>query len=165
MTAAVHTSFPPVGNRQARILILGSMPGPASLAKREYYAHPHNAFWAILEKHYRTRFRDYQAKKRFLAKKRLALWDVLCSCERRGAADAKIRKARPNDIAGFLRAHPGIQSVLFNGASAERYFLRWFKAQKVQCVRMPSTSPAYASLSFRKKYSIWVRALQGKINP
>ena len=156
-------SFPPVANAAARILILGSMPGAASLAASRYYAHPRNAFWPIMgeligagpELPYRERLM-------VLKRHGIALWDVLKSCHRPGSLDAAIDDAslEPNDLPGFLRRHPRIDRLYFNGAKAEQVFRRHVlprleAAACPRCVRLPSTSPAHAARSFEQKLDAW----------
>ena len=115
----VIQSFPPIADEHSRILILGSMPGPASLQKREYYGHAQNAFWNILERCFAKRFSNYEDKVNLLLKKKIALWDVLASCRRAGAGDAAINGAKPNDIFGFLSNHARVEKILLNGALAK----------------------------------------------
>lgn len=155
-------SFPPVARPDARVLILGSMPGAASLAAGEYYAHPRNAFWPILGSLFGfDPLLPYPARCEALRNAGVALWDVLRACERRGSADAAIRRAtqEANDIAGFLRQHRGIRAVFLNGTKAEDCFRR-FAAPSLQgfalrCERLPSTSPAHAGMSFERKLAAW----------
>lgn len=157
-------SFPPVAGPGARILILGSMPGRESLRMGQYYAHPHNAFWRILgaligagpELPYAARLERLQASG-------LALWDVLHSCRRDGSLDSAIveRSIVANDFRRFLAAQPGIQRVYFNGARAESAFTRYVlprlppELAALGYVRLPSTSPAHAGLSFEQKLKAW----------
>lgn len=161
----VH-SFPPIENRKARLLILGSMPGRASLTANKYYAHPQNAFWPIMGAlvgadpalPYRTRVAALRAAG-------IALWDVLASCEREGSLDADIRhdSVVVNDFASFFAAHPKITDVLFNGGMAETCFRRYvapvIDSTSLRFARMPSTSPANASLSRGRKLDAWRTAL------
>lgn len=155
-------SFAPVAAPSAETLILGSMPGRASLAENRYYAHPRNAFWPILcellglepDCSYGLRLRALQAA-------RIALWDVLHSCERRGSLDSAIRNdARvANDFAGFFRRHRRITRVFFNGAEAERIFHRHIlpglPGFNATLTRLPSTSPALAGMSLAEKRNAW----------
>ncbi len=159
-------SFPPVARGDAQLLILGSMPGERSLAEGRYYAHPQNAFWKILGA---TCGFDpgepYAARLRALRARHIALWDVLGSCERPGSLDAAIRpdSASVNDFRAFFARHRGIETVLFNGATAERYFERFvlldLERAPSRRLRMPSTSPAHAGLSFGDKLTAWRRGL------
>ena len=155
-------SFPPIANPDATILILGSMPGQASLAANAYYAHPRNAFWpimaALLGFEANT---DYPQRIAALKAARIALWDVLHSCNRPGSLDADIAPDSlvANDLPGFLQQHPAIRRVFFNGAKAEACFRKHIAlslaAPALQCMRLPSTSPAHAALSFERKLAAW----------
>lgn len=151
--------FPPVAGPGCRVLVLGSMPGAASLAAGEYYAHPRNAFWPIMgalcgagpDLPYPRRLARLRAGG-------IALWDVLHSCERDGSLDSAIRDERANDFSAFFAAHPGIRRVFFNGAKAEAAFRRHaLPALPVPplMLRLPSTSPAYAGLGLAAKCLAW----------
>lgn len=153
-------SFPAVSKRQAHTLILGSMPGAESLRVREYYAHPRNAFWPIMGELFGAHpALPYPQRLRRLTDAGIALWDVLAECQRPGSLDAAIdnRTAVANDLPAFLMQHRGITRVFFNGASAERHFQRRFAlpATRYTLQRLPSTSPAHASMSYAKKRDAW----------
>lgn len=164
-------SFPPLENAKARVLILGSMPGKASLAARQYYAHPRNAFWPIMatvtgvapERPYAERTRGLQAAG-------IALWDVLAACARGGSLDADIDPGSivVNDFAGFFARHPALTQVFFNGAMAEQSFRRHVApalgARALHLHRLPSTSPAHAGLSPAAKTAAWQAALRPALN-
>lgn len=162
-------SFAPVAGPGARILILGSMPGEASLAARQYYAHPRNQFWSLMESICGVpRSMPYEARLGNLMDAGVALWDVLHSCIRPGSLDASIEHstAVPNALPQLLRAHPGIVRICCNGATAWRALLRHFGAElqqefpHVQCIRLPSTSPAHAGMSPAAKLAAWRRAIR-----
>jgi hypoxanthine-DNA glycosylase len=130
--------------RDTRVLILGSFPGEASLAAREYYAHPRNHFWPILgqvlgeplpELPYRTRLAR-------LAAKRVGLWDTIVACERRGSLDAAIRNAERAEVERVRRVSPKLALVCFNGKTAARAEPIWRAAGYATLV-LPSSSPAY----------------------
>lgn len=155
-------SFPPITAENARVLILGSIPGKASLAAGQYYAHPRNQFWPIMANLLGgLTVRDYVAKTRMLLDARIALWDVMKSCYRPGSLDAAIAKDSmvANDFKGFLLAHPGIAYVFFNGATAEQAFRRLvlpeLDQRSLTFQRLPSTSPAHAALSYQQKVQSW----------
>ena len=152
------TGFPPVSREGCRTLILGSMPSVKSLERREYYAHPRNAFWpimcALLAGEYIS---DYSARCQMLLDNGIALWDVCKCCRRESSADANIRDAEPNDI-GALIDRTGVERVLINGGTAFALYRRWIKRDDIPCVRLPSTSPAYV-LSYEKKLAAWQSAL------
>nr|WP_296773349.1 DNA-deoxyinosine glycosylase [Rhodococcus sp. (in: high G+C Gram-positive bacteria)] len=155
----VH-SFPPIVDDDARVLILGSMPGVASLEANRYYAHPRNAFWPIMASVF-----EFDAKSRYedrtaaLLDHGIAVWDVLKLCTRRGSLDSAIVESSivPNDIASLLRDHGKIDRIFFNGAKAESSFRRHVRLPDLAftTVRLPSTSPAHASLTFDQKLDTW----------
>jgi hypoxanthine-DNA glycosylase len=165
--APVH-SFAPIARRTARVLILGSMPGVASLSANEYYAHPRNQFWRIAgELLGFDPALPYAARIMRLCAADIALWDVLASCIRRNSLDAAIepRSAVANDFAGFFAAHPGIRRICFNGATAEALYLRHVRpglapGPEVEHLRLPSTSPAHAALPFPAKLQAWRAVLR-----
>ena len=157
-------SFPPIEDGRARVLVLGSMPGAASLAAGRYYAHPRNLFWPILcDLLGADPALPYAARTRLLKANGIALWDVLESCVREGSLDSSIEDstAAANDFASFYREHPRISQVFFNGAKAESAYRRHVRAAVRETgrpriyVRLPSTSPAHAALSFAQKRDAW----------
>ncbi|MBK9161603.1 MAG: DNA-deoxyinosine glycosylase [Nitrosomonadales bacterium] len=155
-------SFAPLGSADARLLILGSMPGAASLRANQYYAHPRNHFWSILgELLGFDPSLPYEQRVRVLSSAQVALWDVLGSCRREGSLDSGIDDSSciPNDFAGFLLRHPQLTRVFFNGAKAEacyrRQVLPGLAIDHLTYRRLPSTSPANAALSFERKLDAW----------
>ncbi|MBB1627046.1 DNA-deoxyinosine glycosylase, partial [Achromobacter sp. UMC71] len=139
--------FPPVAAADARILILGSMPGIASLKQTRYYAHPRNAFWPIAAQVLGfPPAADYLHRLQALQHARIALWDVLQTCERPGSLDAAIRPDTlvPNDFASFLQAHPHVIRICFNGTKAAALYRRHVlpqltPAHPLQFLDLPST--------------------------
>lgn len=157
----VH-SFPPIAGPACRVLILGSMPGKASLRANQYYAHPQNAFWRILSEFLEVPAdAPYEQRVAGLIRNRLAIWDVLRSCTRESSLDSDIVEASivPNDLASFLSEHPELSTICFNGAKAEacyrRYVLPSLPERNLACHRLPSTSPANASIPYPKKLAAW----------
>ena len=157
----VH-SFPPISDPASRVLILGSMPGKASLRAKQYYAHPQNAFWRIIgELLGFDADAAYARRAKVLKSAHIALWDVLESCVREGSADAMIEddSLLANDFHGFFAAHTRIRRVLFNGAKAEacykRHVLHQVETGPIVYSRLPSTSPANASVTFADKLDAW----------
>lgn len=160
-------SFPPVADASARALILGSMPGVESLRAGEYYAHPRNAFWQIMgELVGASREMAYGTRLRRLRQSGIALWDVLAACAREGSLDTAIdaNTIIANDLVTFLARHQRISHVYFNGATAERCFLRHvqpaLEPERLRLHRLPSTSPAHAALGYTAKLRAWRKVLQ-----
>ncbi|WP_292427041.1 DNA-deoxyinosine glycosylase [Methanoregula sp.] len=144
----------PIAGSDPEILILGSCPSRQSLLKGEYYGNPQNQFWKIVEMIFGIdRTLPYTARTSLLVEHRIALWDVLATCTRDGSADTAIRDPVPNDIREFLTAHPTIRCIALNGNTAGRYYARMNIG--VSCTILPSTSPAYASMTLAKKAQTW----------
>ena len=142
--AARKAGLPPVLARDTRVLILGSFPGDASLAARQYYAHPRNHFWPILGRLLDEPLSDlpYAARLARLKARRVGLWDTIVACERSGSLDGAIRNAERGEIARVRRAAPAVEIVCFNGKTAARAEPRWRAAGYATLV-LPSSSPAY----------------------
>jgi len=158
------TGFTPVVAPDARVLILGSMPGQASLDVSQYYAHPRNAFWPIICQLFNeTRQLGYDERLRLVQKNRIALWDVMRHCEREGSLDSAIEQSTvvANDFVDFLADNATIKYLFFNGAQAEASFKRHVTPHlpahgiELEMVRLPSTSPAHAAMSFEEKLAQW----------
>ena len=154
--------FAPLEDVAATVLILGSMPGKASLAAGQYYAHPRNVFWPVMGK--LIGFNPdlpYEKRLQILRSAGIALWDVLGSCIRKSSLDAHIEADSlvPNDFQAFFRQHPNITRVFFNGAKAEQCFVKYvlptLKANSLHYQRLPSTSPANAGIPYEKKLLAW----------
>lgn len=164
---AVVTGFAPVVGEGPRVLVLGSMPGVASLRQGQYYGHPRNAFWPLAGRIFGfDPGLDYDVRLRALRANGVALWDVLQTCERPGSLDADIRGDTlvPNDFGAFLARHPSILRLCFNGAKAaamfRRHVLPGLPGTALQFCELPSTSPAHAAASFAQKLAAWEPALK-----
>lgn len=156
--------FPPASRADARVLILGSLPGRASLAARRYYAQPRNAFWPIMGRLFGAGPElEYEQRLLRLVESRVALWDVCRSAHRPGSLDHKIDAATvaANDFNRFFAEHGSVARVFFNGATAERLYLTSVlpklaaPAREIATLRLPSTSPAHASLNLDRKLLAW----------
>lgn len=164
----LKTGFAPIAAPDARILVLGSMPGERSLQMQQYYAHPANYFWKFMCRalmlHENT---TYGIRTRAMKKAGVALWDVLKHCERQGSLDSDIvrHSEQANDILSFLDRHRHIIRICFNGQKAAAAFRRHIlKAApelvtRFEMLTMPSTSPANASQSVADKYAVWLEAV------
>lgn len=157
-------SFPPLGHSRATRLILGTMPGRASLLAGQYYAHPRNAFWFIIEALFGIpRELPYARRVRELAGTGIAVWDVLAACTRGTSLDSDIvpESVVPNDFNAFLSRHRRIAVIYFNGGPARRLFERHVAAglgpahRGIERVTLPSTSPTHARRSHAQKLAAW----------
>lgn len=158
-TPLALTGLPPLVSGGTRLLILGSFPGVASLAAQQYYGHPQNHFWKILQAIWPSspgdiRTASYQIRSEWLLSKGLGVWDVYGACEREGSLDSNIRNAVVNDFAGLRQACPSLEAIAHNGGES-------FKHSKhtlllgLPVYKLPSTSPANASWSFERKLAAW----------
>jgi hypoxanthine-DNA glycosylase len=156
--------FPPIAAPDARVLVLGSLPGQVSLARREYYAQPHNAFWRIMGALFEAGpDLEYRQRSARLIAAGVAVWDVCAAAVRAGSLDAAIEPDTvvANDFAGFFATHRGIAHVFANGGTAHRLYRRLVLPTLSQDLRglplhlLPSTSPAHASLRFEQKLERW----------
>lgn len=164
------TSFPFAACADARVLILGSMPGIASLQQQQYYAHPRNCFWDIIERLFAIeRALPYAQRLARLNAQGIALWDVLQHCDREGSLDTAIDRdtIEANDFRRFFRDHRRIERIFFNGKKASDLYRRYVLPQlDRRCAalpreRLPSTSPAHAALNFAAKLAQWQRVSDG----
>lgn len=165
---SVLTGLPPVYAGTARVLILGSMPGARSLEAQAYYAHPRNAFWPIMGRLFGfSPTLAYARRLDRLRENRVALWDVIGRCRRRGSLDQKVEPESivANDFERLFRACPRIELVAFNGRLAEQSFGRHVRPglsaslAGIERARLPSTSPAHAAMTFEQKFAAWQVAL------
>ncbi|MCC5826770.1 DNA-deoxyinosine glycosylase [Alkalimonas sp.] len=155
------TGLAPVSHPDARVLLLGSMPGAASLAQQQYYGHPRNHFWPMMAELFGFDVGlPYPERLVALQRSKVALWDVLQHCERKGSLDSAIRNEIPNDFAGFIQNHPQLQLIAFNGKKAEASF-RQLVLPKVMLPKacsllvLPSSSPANAGISRQARLQAW----------
>ncbi len=161
----LKASMAPVGARDARLLVLGSLPGDASLAAQRYYAHPTNQFWRLLGTALGEELAGiaYDARLERLAVRRVALWDVVERAERAGSLDGAIRGARHNALAEFVAEHPRLEAVGFNGKTAAAIGRRALGETRLVLIDLPSSSAAY-TLGVEAKAERW-RALAAFVDP
>lgn len=163
------TGLAPAIGSNARVLVLGSMPGAESLRLQQYYAHPRNAFWRIVDDVFAIpQTVSYALRMTALNDVGIAVWDVLAECRRRGSLDAAIDpdSVRPNNVAGLLRAHLGIARIVLNGGLAAKAFKTHIATDRaipetIEVIAMPSTSPANAAMTYAEKLARWRTALVG----
>ena len=159
------TSFPPIVSPASTVLILGSMPGEMSLRMQQYYAHPRNHFWPIIEELTGVPARaPYPERVERLEETGIALWDSLKYCVRPGSLDASIIAGteEPNEIPALLMAQPTIRAVYFNGKKSEQVFRKHVLPAipadvlyRLDLIGLPSTSPANASFTYEQKLARW----------
>ena len=141
-------SFPPVVDQHTRLLMLGSLPGEASLAAGRYYAHPRNLFWTLMGEVIGEDLvgLDYDDRLKTLLKHRVGLWDVVAEATRRGSLDSAILDPHENDLLSLVRSLPELRAVAFNGGASAKVGMRQLEpvAEQLALIRLPSSSPAYA---------------------
>jgi len=159
MAAERKRSFPPVVDADTRVLILGSLPGEASLAASQYYANPRNAFWRLLETVLDEALVTlaYEDRLATLQSRGVGLWDVVAEAERRGSLDAAILNSSANDLLTLVETLPALRAVAFNGGTAARLGSRLLApvANRMALIALPSSSPAHAARSFQDKALAW----------
>jgi hypoxanthine-DNA glycosylase len=157
-------SFPPISSPAARVLVLGSMPGKRSLEMQQYYAHPQNAFWRIMGELFGfDPGLPYPGRVECLQKAGIALWDVMAACERPSSLDSDIVESSivANDFPGFFMQHPQIRGIYCNGAKSWQSYRRHVlgalspEQSAIPFTRLPSTSPAHATMNFQAKITAW----------
>jgi len=153
-------SFFPNIDEKSEILILGSMPGVKSLTEQEYYAHPQNRFWKLIGEicHKEDLHNlNYQDKLQVLLQNKIALWDVIQSCSRKGSLDSNIQNETPNDIPKLLKQYTNIKCICLNGNKAYSAFKKHFPklSEDYKCCKLPSTSPANAKYRPEDLYTEW----------
>lgn len=157
---SVKAGLPPIARTDAKLFLLGSLPGDASLAAQRYYAHPTNQFWRLLGAAIGEELQelDYEARLRRLAERRIGLWDVIASASRRGSLDQAIREAEHNRIEHLLRDFPDLRAIAFNGGTAAavgRMLIGELPAG-ITLVELPSSSAANTR-AFAEKAVVWSR--------
>jgi hypoxanthine-DNA glycosylase len=165
----IKYSFPPIVAADARLLILGTLPGEESLRLQQYYGHARNHFWPLIAAVFNEAPpANYAGRVRLLKRNRCALWDVLESAERIGSLDSAIRNPAANAFAEFLAGYPKIRTIAFNGQKARSLFQRYVvkpgavSAEGLTMLDLPSSSPLYTK-SFEEKLEIWRAVLAAAV--
>lgn len=162
--------LPPVVDARTVVLVLGSFPGDASLRAAQYYGHPRNHFWPIMQAlwpaHPLPDAGHYAARCQWLLDRRVGLWDVYASCERQGSLDSAIRNPVVNDFRTCLVQCPSLSAIAHNGAESFRHApqvrAQWGdlgRGDHVESIKLPSTSPAHAAWSFERKWAAWAAVM------
>lgn len=163
--------LPPLVSADTRVLVLGSFPGVKSLQLQQYYAHPQNHFWRIMQSLWPDApwpaDRDYARRCKTLLAQGVGVWDVYAQCEREGSLDSAIRAAQLNDFPALLQRCPRLSGVAHNGGESFRHAQAvkksWAQAglaEQLTFHRLPSTSPAHASWTFEQKCTAWAAVMQ-----
>lgn len=155
---SVKAGLPPIARSDARLFVLGSLPGDASLAARRYYAHPTNQFWRLLGGAIGEELHAIEYDKRLerLAERRIGLWDVIASATRKGSLDQAIREAQHNRLERLLHDFPDLRAIAFNGATSAAVGRKLIGSHPadITLIDLPSSSAANTK-SFADKAVAW----------
>ncbi len=156
MSSTPLSGLAPIARRDARLLVLGSFPGVASLQSQQYYAHPRNLFWPILSALWDVDLvaLPYAQRVSHALRHGLAIWDVYAACRREGSLDSAIEDAQPNDLTGLVARLPTLAAIAHNGGESARS-MHITRELGMPVHRLPSTSPANASWTFERKLAAW----------
>lgn len=159
-------AFAPVINKNSQVLFLGTMPSEESLRRQQYYGHPSNQFWKILYTLYQEPLpSDYSERVAFVLSKKLAIWDVLQSCEGQGSLDSCIKNEIPNDFSGFYKNYPSLKTVCFTSKKAEEFYRKYVGFDTAHAfLVLPSPSPANARMSLSEKVEKWHEILESVLS-
>ncbi len=150
--------FAPLKGKSPKILILGTMPGQASLEKQQYYGYTHNSFWKIMFDMFNIPFSaDYKERQKLIKSRDIALWDTIASCQRQGSSDTAIKDIKYNNIGKFLKDNAAVKAVFFNGQFAHKVFIKGIAGNiSIDIFVLPSTSPAN-TVKYDKKLKEWLK--------
>lgn len=147
--------FPPIYDKNSKILILGSFPSVKSREQNFFYGHPQNRFWRVTAAVFSSDVpKTIEEKKKFLLSNGIALWDVIAACEITGSADSSIKNVIPNDLSDILKC-ADIKAIYVNGKTAEKYYYKYLKQTGRFAVCLPSTSPANAAWTLDRLIKAW----------
>ena len=148
--------FPPLFDKDSKVLILGSFPSVKSREMMFFYGHLQNRFWKVIASIFEEKIPgSIEEKKRLILGNHLALWDVIAECEIVGSSDASIKNAKANDLSEILDNAP-IQKIIVNGKTAERLYIKYIEpVTGIKAVVLPSTSPANAAWSLERLIDVW----------
>lgn len=156
----INHPFLPLYDENSEILILGSFPSVKSREEMFFYGHPQNRFWKVIAAVTKNQIPEtIPQKKELLLKNRIALWDVIASCEITGSSDSSIKNVIPNDITEILN-NSKITRIYVNGKTSEKFYNKYIKERTgVSAICLPSTSPANAVWTLDKLISEWKKIL------
>lgn len=147
--------FLPIIGKDARVLILGSMPSVTSLNKQEYYGFKQNRFWKIIGAYFNQEFTSYEQKVKCIEEHHIILWDVISMCDREGSLDSSIKNEEINDIVQLLDKHKSVECIICNGKKSYDLFKKHFKDINIDCIYLPSTSGANQTIKKEKLFQMW----------
>ena len=160
MSELTYHTLDPLFDKDSKILILGSFPSVKSREVCFYYGNKYNRFWKMLEGVYEEKIEDnIEAKKEFLYRHGIALFDVIKSCSIDASKDTSIKDVTPNDI-GYLVDHSKIKKIILNGNKANELFRKYFDFKDLEVINLPSTSPANARTSLDELIKVYREALR-----
>lgn len=167
-----HQSFAPHVDAETRLVILGSLPGVRSLAQQQYYAHPQNSFWRLLETVFDTPLMgvDYAKRLEALTSLNIGLWDVVASAERKGSLDSAIKGAVPQSLTSLISLCPKLQAIAFNGGKSAAMGRKILEGKgdtltlyivggvtrEIRLIDLPSSSAAH-TMAFPLKLEQWAK--------
>lgn len=159
MSTVIHP-FPPLYDESSEILILGSFPSVKSREEMFFYGHPQNRFWKVIAALTDSKLpKNTEEKRELLLKNRIALWDVIASCEIAGSSDSSIKNVIPNDISEILN-NSNVKRIYVNGKTSEKYYNKYLREKTgINAVCLPSTSPANAKMTLDKLIFEWKRII------
>lgn len=158
--------LPPIVTKDAKVIVLGSMPSILSLENQEYYGNPRNHFWRIIYGLFEEDIpHTYEEKIEFVKRKGIALWDTIGTCYREGSLDSSIKGEEPNNIPGFLQEYPSIKLIACNGTKSYKTLTKYFSPKMLegrQIIQLPSSSPVPGKYNktFEEKLEIWKQILK-----
>ena len=155
--------FEPIVFKQSELLILGTFPSVVSFENDFYYSHKQNQFWRLLGAIFEMPVQTRKERISLLKKHKIALWDIIASCERENSSDANLKNTELSDIPDFLASHPTIRHIAFTGKKAQQLYEKKFKNLQVDTYTLPSPSPAYAAMKFEEKLRLYKEFFQ-KLN-
>jgi hypoxanthine-DNA glycosylase len=153
------SAFAPVVSPETRVLILGSLPGEASLAAQRYYAHPANLFWrlmgGVIDRPDLPEI-EYDQRLAVLVSHGIGLWDTVRSAHRKGSLDTALRNVEPAPLADLVATLPLLKAVAFNGAASAKIGIKQLVDRAdLELVQLPSSSPAHARMTLAEKQAHW----------
>jgi len=160
MKKIIHP-FEPIIDKNSKILILGSFPSIDSFKNSFYYGHKQNQFWKLLADIFEENIpKTIEEKIDFLKKHKIALWDIVKSCNRKGSLDNCLKNIEVNDIEKLLKKYPNIKAVFFTGRKAQQLYKKHFSHLNISTLYLPSPSPAYKKLSYEEKLKEWIKLIE-----